>query len=136
VNLLKETHVTSLALAYANVNVLASPAFDFTPPSFTAPLLGGTTPGGASTPSLGRPTTGGFSTPAPALGGGGGGAGGPTGITSTPAASVAGLYGVAGWLLLALLVGAPLFAVGSTKLADNSLQEASSSCPDGLDGRS
>ena len=58
VNLLKETHVTGIALAYGNVNVNASPAFEFTPagpdadPSAATSASGGFTPSG----SLGRGT--------------------------------------------------------------------------------
>jgi len=124
VNLMKETHVTGLALAYGNVNVNASPAFEFTPPSFTTPNLGsGLTPPGSSTVPLP-----GFSTPTPALPSSGG-----TG-TAPVNGSLAGAAGGAGAVAVVFaLLSSPLWAIGSRNLADNVLGMASSSCPEGLD---
>jgi hypothetical protein len=127
VNLLKETHVTGIALAYGNVNVNASPAFEFVPPDVPLPgtgSTGGLTPSG----SLGgtRPA---FSTPTPAL---------PPAAPGVPGTDVdgvpAGVAGSAGAAAVVLaLLSSPLWAVGSTRLADNVLGTASSSCPEGKD---
>ncbi len=127
VNLLKETHVTGMALAYGNVNVNASPAFEFTPPDLP-PLGGG---GGGVTPSGSGvlPRTG-FSTPTPAIPPAAGGGPGGAPVNGLPA-GVAGGAGAAA-VVLALL-SSPLWAVGSRNLADNVLGLAGSSCPDGLD---
>jgi hypothetical protein len=128
VNLLKETHVTGIALAYGNVHVNASPAFEA--PPFSAPT-GGTTGGGTTGGTSALPRTS-FSTPTPSL---------PptptrTSTGATPvegsAAGAVGGGGAAAAVVLALLTS-PLWAVGSRKLADNVLDVASSSCPDGLD---
>jgi hypothetical protein len=127
VNLLKETHVTGLALAYGNVNVDATPAFEFDAPDFDAPDLSSPI-GGAGGPLA----TPGFSTPSPQLPPGGPGTGpGDLGVDGTPAAAAGAGAGAAA-VLLALL-SSPLWAVGSRNLADNVLGVAGSSCPAGLD---
>lgn len=127
VGLMKETHVTGLALAYGTASVVASPSFSFTA---TAPRRGATgAVGSAGTPGTpARPGTPGFSTPTPALpaatgaetiaGEGGAGIGG----------SAVGLFAV----VLALL-GSPIWGWGSGRLADTALAATSSACPHGLD---
>lgn len=129
VNLLKETHLIGVALAYGNVNVNASPAF-----SFEAPSLGGTGGSGLGGGSLGSSGLGGgsgsftpptFSTPTPELS-----PAPPTDLGGTPAGVTAG--GAAAAVVLALLT-TPLWAIGSRSLADNVLGVATSSCPEGLD---
>lgn len=127
VNLLKETHVTGIALAYGNVNAEATPAFEFEMPDL--PSLGGLT-GGTPGVSGGSFPTPSFATPTPSLPAAPAtGAGVP--VATTPAGAVGAGAGAAA-VLLALL-SAPLWAVGSRNLADNVLGLAGSSCPDGLD---
>jgi hypothetical protein len=131
VNLLKETHVTSLALAYGEASVVASPAFSFTA---TPPARAGTgtaAPASSGSPGTpGRPGTPGFSTPTPNL---------PTATGTQPIAgdgSGGGVGGNAiGVLAVALaLVLTPFWGFISGKLADNSLKAVVNSCPQGLDG--
>lgn len=131
VNLLKETHVTGVAMAYGEASVVASPAFSFTatPParstgSTGAPASSGTpgtpgTPGrpGFSTPTLNLPTATGTQ-PISDTGSGGGGIGG------TPLGALA----IAATLLLT-----PFWGFISGKLADNSLKAVVNTCPQGLD---
>ena len=132
VNLLKETHVTGLALAYGEASVVASPSFSFTatPPSSSGGggSTGSPSSGGGSTGSPSRPTSPGFSTPTPNL---------PTPTATEPIADE-GTGGVGGSPLgalaaVAILFLAPFWAFGSGKLADNVLQAATTSCPQGLD---
>ena len=127
VNLMKETHVTGMALAYGNVNVNASPAFEFEAPDLDT---GGAT--GAVGGSVGGtlPSSS-FATPSPALPTAGGGGTGDS-IDGTRAGAVAAGTAGAAAVVLALL-SSPLWAVGSRNLADNVLDIAGSSCPDGLD---
>ena len=126
VNFMKETHVTGMALAYGNVNVNGSPAFEFEAPDIVPSVgtggLGGSV-GTSSSPSS-------FSTPTPALPGGA--AGGDTAVAGTPAGAAAAGTGAAVAVIIALL-SSPLWAVGSRNLADNVLGIAGTSCPDGLD---
>lgn len=132
VGLLKETHVTGLALAYGTASVVASPAFSFTQPPVARPATptpsGGSSgsPGSPGTPA--RPATPGFSTPTPTL---------PASATPTsPIGDTGGGFAGAGIGVLAafaILLTTPLWGIGSTKLADNVLAAASSACPDGLD---
>lgn len=126
VNLMKETHVTGLALAYGNVHVNASPAFEFTPPSFSGGFDDGVTgvgAGGFAPPS--------FSTPAPALPGAAPGTGSGTPVGGLAAGAVGG-GGAAAAAVLALLTS-PLWAVWTRRLADNVLGVTGSACPDGKD---
>lgn len=129
VNLMKETHITGIALAYGNVNTEATPAFEFEMPDL--PSLGGLPLGG--TPGVagggGFPTAG-FATPAPSLPAAPTTAAGVP-VTGAPAGAVGAGAGAAA-VILALL-SSPLWAAGSRRLADNVLGLAGSSCPDGLD---
>lgn len=123
VNLMKETHITGVALAYGNVSVDATPAFEFQP-------AGGLSPSGAGSALAGGAVSPGFSTPAPALA-----PAGTAGTAALPGSTPAGaLGGAAGAAVVILAVlSAPFWAVGSRNLADNVLGIAGSSCPDGLD---
>lgn len=124
VNLMKETHVTGLALAYGNVNVNASPAFEFTPLTFSSPGLTASVAPTVTGPSPAAPS---FATPSPSLPSG---AGGSVPVDGVPARAAAGA--AAAGVVLALL-SSPLWAIGSRKLADNVLGIAGSSCPERLD---
>ena len=127
VNLMKETHVTGMALAYGNVNVNASPAFEFEAPDIV-PSTGTGTGGLGGSLGSSSPVSS-FDTPAPALPGGGAG---DTAVAGTSAGAAGAATGAAAAVILALL-SSPLWAVGSRNLADNVLDVAGSSCPDGLD---
>ena len=129
-NLLKENYIIDLALAPGDVAVQASPPFVFSPISKSAPsgTKGATGGTGITAP--------GFSTSAPRLG--------TPGTTGTPGASVvdalpislnASPYAV-GLALVLLALTAGLSAVGSSRLADNTLAAVSSSCPDALESPS
>ena len=130
-NLLKETHITGIALAPANVSTASTPAFVFDEAAvdIDIPVIGGdlpTTSGGGSSP------TGDFETATPDL---------PPAtpgqaVTSAPASSGRGLpFGdaIPALLVLGVMLGAPFFAAGSRRLADNALATSLSSCPEGLD---
>jgi hypothetical protein len=126
VSMLTETHLTSVSLGAASVGVNASPPFpllDIALPDLPAPDAGT------------APLDGGFEQGLPALGGGGGetaGGGGGTTASPEPIAALASTAVPA--LAVALLVlGAPFFAAGSSRLADNVLSEVVSGCPEGRD---
>jgi hypothetical protein len=123
VNLLKENHVTRIAIGLAEVNAVASP-------SFRAPPL---TPGGSSVlPSISIPGTPaipgspGFTTPTPAI------SSGDSSTSDSAPASFLG-PGLAPFLILAVLLSSPLWGVGSSRLADNVIGATGTSCPDGRD---
>lgn len=129
-NLLKETFITDLALAPGDVAVQASPPFVFSP---TTKSTGSTGTSGSTGGGGGGGTTG-FNTAAPRLGTSGtpgtSGSGSlgdalPISLTGSP-------YAVALALALLLLTGGLSF-VGTSRLADNTLAAASSSCPEGLE---
>lgn len=129
VNLLKETHVTGLALAYGEASVVASPAFSFTSSRPNTAGGGSALTGSPGTPGTpGRPGTPGFSIPTPNL---------PATTASQPIGGEGG-GGVDGIALSALAVAAtlvltPFWGFISGKLADNSLKAVVNTCPQGLD---
>lgn len=126
VTFLAENHLYGLHLAPASVSTLASPPFDLTPlPDVPLPAsdLGGTGTGGFAAP--------GFATPTPALPPSSTGTGDASGAVEV--ASVLFDGAVPALLVLLTLLAAPLFGVGSTKLADNVLAPVSTSCPTGHD---
>ncbi len=137
VNLLKKTHIVGVALAPANVSAVATPAFEFAPtdvdidgsPSMDPPPGDLTVDVAGSTGTSG---SGGFETATPEL--------------PPPAAAsvVPGLPAssqlpfplgdaVPALAVFAVLLGAPLFAAGSRRLADATLAPGTAWCPDGLD---
>ena len=130
-NLMKETHITGVALAPANVAAAATPSFELDPGEFDIDVPGtvGEVPAGSSG---GSPVTDGgdFETATPEL---------PEAASpgaSVPASSGTGLpFGdaVPALLVLAALAGSPFLGAGSRRLADNALAGTSSQCPDGLD---
>jgi hypothetical protein len=131
VNLLKETHVTGVAMAYGEASVVASPSFSFTatPPARTGTGTGG--PASSGTPGTpARPGTPGFSTPTPNL---------PTAAGSQPISDEgSGGGGIGGSPLGALAIAAtliltPFWGFITGKLADNSLKAVVNTCPQGLD---
>jgi hypothetical protein len=160
VNMLVENHITGVAVAPASVTASAAPLFlvdipEFVPPVFEDPVIppvdGGqtvpatvpTTSGGSSGGRLGGS---GFETALPGTdqsgggrAGGSGTAGGPgrgtvdaVALESRPVRAI--LTGaVPAFLALVLLGLAPLFASGSTKLADAALAPTAASCPFGRD---
>ena len=133
-NLLKETHITGVALAPANVSAAVSPAFVADTPEFVADVpIGDVEPGiGSDSPDLGSAGGTDFETATPELPP----ASPATSGSSEPASAVSGLLGeaVPALAALAVLLGAPFFAAGSSRLADNTLAVATTSCPMGLDG--
>ncbi len=127
VSFLAENHIVGLSIAPAAVSSLAGPPF----PDFVVDVPDLAPPAG--TPSFGDVGSGGvapdFATPTPAL---------PTpsgsgsGIAAESAASV--LSGAVPALMVVLaLFAAPLFGLGSSRLADNVLAPAGVPCPIGLD---
>lgn len=125
-NLLRETHVIGFAIGYGAVSAQVTDAFTFTPPIRTSTGGGGAFGGTPGFPGT-LPAGGGFTTPTPAVTAGGG----STPVEGTPLGIIFG-SGIGGLVGLALL-SAPLWAIPARKLADNVLNIASSSCPDGLD---
>ena len=131
-NLLKKESVFGVGLATANVSTAATPAFVVDIPSFSpADVTGPTgTPTGSDSGSL--DVAGGFETatpdlPPPAP---------PRTVADVPATSSRPFPlgdAVPALAVLAVLLGAPFFAAGSRRLADNTLAAAAASCPEGLD---
>jgi hypothetical protein len=129
-NLMKETHITGVALAPANVITAATPAFeldlgeiDIDVPG--APTLEPGTSGGSAAAGGGD-----FETATPEL------PPAPAGTTGVPTSSGGGLpFGdaVPALLVLGAMLGGPFFAAGSRRLADNALSGTALHCPDGLD---
>lgn len=127
VSFLAENHIVGLSIAPAAVSSLAGPPFpDFVidvpdiPPPGDAPSFGDVGSGVASP---------GFSTPAPDLPAS---SDGEDGFTAESAANV--LSGaVPALAVLLVLVAAPFFGLGSSRLADNVLAPAGAPCPIGLD---
>jgi hypothetical protein len=128
VNFLVETHVTTLSMGTASVTSTASPLFEVDIPPFQAPT-------DLDVPAVGVPGSfgggSGFSTPVPGVPGAGGDGGTTTLPTSPTSALLSGA--VPAFLILALVMGAPLFAGGTSRLADNVLAPTDRSCPFGLD---
>lgn len=125
---LGENHISGMSIAPASVMSLASPPF----PDFVVdlPVTGdvGLTDPGSGSADFGAPA---FETPVPNLPDTAPGdvAGG---FPTEPAASV--LSGaVPALLVLLTLLGAPLFGMGSSRLADNVLASAGTACPFGLE---
>jgi hypothetical protein len=131
-NLLKETHITGVALAPANVTTAATPAFEFEPSDIDidVPALGGDVPSASG--GAGSSPAGGFETATPDLPPAGAG----QTVASTPASSGQGLPlgdAIPALMALGVLLGSPFFAAGSRRLADNTLAATMLSCPQGLD---
>lgn len=129
VTFLAENHIVGLSLAPATVSALASPPF----PTFDVPLPTDLPadplpfdPG--TTPDLGAP---GFATPTAPLPAAPAGSVSPGPLPTEPLAAASGAI-PAILVALALLVS-PLFGLGSSRLADNVLAGAATSCPSGLD---
>ena len=131
-NLLKETHITGVALAPANVTTAATPAFVFDESEIVidVPVMGGDVP--ASSSGSGSSPGGAFETATPDLPPAAPG----QAVASAPASSGRGLPlgdAIPALLVLAVLLGSPFLAAGSGRLADNALAASVSSCPEGLD---
>jgi hypothetical protein len=124
VNLLSQTHVSSLSIGAGYVGVTASPPFVRTPISRPSIVAGASTLGAGS---LGTP--GGFATPTPALGT----PTAPGAAVTTEPISVIGIP-LPALLVLLVLLSSPLWAAGSRRLADNVLAAGASGCPEGKDG--
>lgn len=126
VTFLAENHIYGVALAPATVSSLATPPF----PELTIDLQTGDVADLVLNPGFpGTPGTPGFTTPAaPLPAPGAGSAGGPLDPISNAASEALPAILVA----LALLVS-PFFGMGSSRLADTVLAQASTSCPLGLD---
>ncbi|MGH9139450.1 MAG: choice-of-anchor P family protein [Acidimicrobiales bacterium] len=126
VGLLRENHITTIAIGAASVHAAASPSFLATP---RPPTVRGTStppigsPGGVSVP--GAPA---FSTPTPELATGGGG-GVPASSTSGPLLGA----GLSALLVLLVALTSPLFGAASSRLADDALGGAAIACPEGRD---
>ena len=128
ISFLGENHITGMSIAPASVMSLASPPF----PEFAVDVpvdLGG----GSFDPGSGGLDSPAFETPVPDLPDAPPQAGGgPGGLDAEPAASV--LSGaVPALLVLLTMLGAPMFGLGSTRLADNVLAPVGTSCPFGLE---
>jgi hypothetical protein len=134
VNLLVETHLMTLAVGTASVSSTASPLFEmgplpFEPPSGTA--LGPLPP---APPAMGADGAD-FTASLPDVA--------PAGPRSSPqggqdqalARQVSHLASVAvpALLVIALVMGAPLFGAAGSRLADNVLAPVTRCCPQGLD---
>lgn len=127
---LVENHIGGISIGPGSVSALATPPF----PAFEAPPLPPDTAPPAtdgSVPSLGDPgfatTPAPIPTPAPGPTVSGPGPGVHTPISNAFATAVP-----AGLIVLALFA-APLFGLGSSRLADNVLAPATAGCPHGLD---
>ena len=125
INFFTENHFTAIGLAPASVTALASPPFPefLTPPLDIAPIDPGVTVPGSS--SLGDP---GVSTPTPDIPDVPGG----DDLDGEQAASALG-GAIPALLFVAALLAAPVFGLGSTRLADNVLAPVTTSCPTGQD---
>lgn len=129
-NLLKERHITGVALAPANVSTAATPAFEFEPPDFVADVEGpGAVTSGPQSPSAPGSGSAGFETATPDL------PSAPAAGGAVPASSGGAVFGHAVPVLaaLALVLAAPFLAAGSRSLADNTLAAAATTCPEGRD---
>ncbi len=122
-----ENHIFGLSLAPASVSALAAPPF----PSFDFPVAEAPAPFDPGTPAWSDTiAVGGFTTepaplPAPSI------SSSPA-ILGEPISAVAS-GAVPAILVILALLASPLFGIGSTRLADRVLAEASTSCPIGLD---
>jgi hypothetical protein len=130
-NLMKETHITGVALAPANVVTAATPAFELDLGEIDIDVPVGST-GAPSAPTGGSVAPGGsdFETATPEL------PPAADGSDAVPTSSRSGLpFGdaIPALLVLGALLGGPFFAAGSRRLADNTLAGVASHCPDGLD---
>ena len=130
-NLMKETHITGVALAPANVITAATPAFELDLGEIDIDVPGaptaepGTSAGGSAAPDSGD-----FETATPEL------PPAAEGTGTVPTSSGGGLpFGdaVPALLVLGAMLGGPFFAAGSRRLADNALSGTALHCPDGLD---
>lgn len=130
VKLLERIHSIGFVVAPADVSAKATPAFEAGGPSPAPPPATGSAP---STPPSGGTTGGnGFTTATPDL---------PSpsdsgGVGSVPVSTDRSFpFGnaIPAIAVLALVVGAPAFAAGSSRLADNTLAPVVASCPEGLD---
>lgn len=129
VDLLKKVSIVSAAVAPANVTTNASAAFEA--PDVDVPVGGGSLP--ASGTSGGSVTGGGFIPGTPATPGRPGvpaGTPGGTGQSAFESSAIATIgRAVPAMLLLLLAAGAPFFATGSRRLADNVLADSGPGCP-------
>jgi hypothetical protein len=127
VNFLVANHVGGMAIAPASVSSTTSPSFLAEDIPFDA-LAGDT--GGLGGADLG---TSGFDTPLPDIDSAtGGGAGDGTTVDGQPISSALG-DAVPAALAIILVLASPFLALGSSKLADNVLDVAETSCPLGLE---
>lgn len=129
--LLEKVHTMQFAVGIADVSSSATPAFMFDPPTFETPVATPPTPAGSA--SGGGGSTGGdFASPTPELPAP---ASSQT-VSSAPASTETAFpFGEAlpALLVLAVVLGTPFLAAGSSRLADNALAPAVGSCPEGLD---
>ena len=124
VTMLVETHITTMSIGAGTVAVAAQPPFEI------PPIVDG--PGVLPTGETNAPDTsdGGFESALP-----------PIDDVAEPGTSLPGAEPISNALgdalpavaVILLLLASPLFATGSTRLADNVLSEAISGCPEGLD---
>lgn len=133
VNLLKETHVVGLAVAYGTAEVVASPAFvagppTTRPPSTSSPSSPSSSGGGTRPTTSNRPTSPGFTTPTPTLPA----PEVPEELDGTPAGAIGG-GAVSATLVILALLSSPLWAAASKRMADGVLAGSGVACPDGLD---
>lgn len=135
-NLLKETHITGVALAPANVATAATPSFEFDDSEIVIDIPATDTGADFGEPSpfenAGVATVDGFETATPDLG-----PPAPGGVVGSVPTSSGGRLpvgdAVPALVVLAVLLGSPFFGAGSRRLADNTLAAVGTSCPDGLD---
>ena len=132
-NLLKKESVFGVGLATADVSTAATPAYVVDIPAFTpATDVGVSTAAPSGFDSGPLDTAGGFETatpdlPAPAA---------PAMVGDVPATSSQPFPlgdAVPALAVIAMLLGTPLFAAGSRRLADNTLAATARSCPEGRD---
>lgn len=127
VSLLTRTHIGAVGIGAADVRAVATAPFEPVDVSFTPPSL---PPGrGVDAPlaGVGEVAAPGFTTPSPSLAAGA--RGGPGGSSPLSALGRA----LPAVLIVALLLSAPLWAVGSRRLAAAALADGGSGCPDGPD---
>lgn len=131
--LLEKQHIIGLSLATADVSAAATPAFEFVPTdidiSSPVPIApSGGTVGGAT----GSGSGGDFASATPALA-----PPAPADTFSQSPASTGNPFplgdAIPALLALAVALGSPFFAAGSSRLADNTLAAVGTSCPAGLD---
>ncbi len=132
---LAENHLSGLNLAPASVSTLATPPFPaFEVAPFAPPIAPPPIDSGGFSGDVGDFIAPEFTTPLPDLpvAGPGPASTPPVALSADPVASL--LSGALPALLVALvLLAAPFFGLGSTRLADNVLAPVSASCPTGAD---